>query len=237
MSLIADGRKPRLLDLFCGAGGAGTGYARAGFEVVGVDRDSQPNYPFTFIRADALGLLSSPWFDVSAFDAIHASPPCQAYAGLAAKDERHPKLIEPTRELLRATGLPYVIENIADAKHALIEPVRVCGSSFGLHVRRHRLFESNVPLMGSSCAHGGQEIRAYYGKPGWLAWNPRGAQVQKAGRKPLLRGSVEQAPADMEIDWMTWDELREAIPPAYTEFIGAQVLARLSASEVERVAA
>lgn len=188
-----------------------------------MDKDPQPNYPFTFIRADALGLVESPWFDVQAFDVIHASPPCQAYASLAAKDGRHPKLIEPTRDLLRSTGLPYVIENIADARHALIDPVRVCGSSFGLHVRRHRLFESNVALMGSQCAHAGHEIRAYYGKPGWLAWDPKGAQVQKADRKPLLRGSVEQAPVDMGIDWMTWDELREAIPPAYTEFIGAQV--------------
>ena len=224
-------RRPRLLDLFCGAGGCSVGYERAGFEVVGVDNDPQPNYPFTFIRADALGLLGSPWFNVTAFDAIHASPPCQAYAGLAAKDGRHPRLIEPTRELLRSTGLPYVIENIADARPHLIDPVRVCGSSFGLHVRRHRLFETNWPLMGSSCAHGGQEIRAYYGKPGWLAWEPRGAQVQKVGRKPLLRGSVEQAPADMGIDWMTWDELREAIPQAYTEYVGQQLLAHITTSE------
>lgn len=214
--------KPRLLDLFCGAGGAAVGYSRAGFEVVGVDHVEQPRYPFEFVQADALT-----WDDWD-FDAIHASPPCQAYAGLASKDGRHPDLIPPVRSLLIESGLPFVIENIEGAP--LDNPVRLCGSAFGLHVRRHRLFETNFPLLVPTCQHHEQdEIRAYYGKKGWLAWDPKGAQVQKVGRKPLLRGSVEQAPADMGIDWMTWDELREAIPPAYTEFIGTQLLAYLRA--------
>lgn len=223
-------RKPRLLDLFCGAGGCAKGYQRAGFYVVGVDHNPQPNYcGDEFIQGDVLELwpsLTKHGWGLH-YDAIHASPPCQAYAGLASKDGRHKKLIEPVRELLQSSGLPYVIENIQDARHALIDPVRVCGSVFGLHVRRHRLFESNLPLVGTSCTHKGQEIRAYYGKPGWLAWEPKGAQVQREGRKPLLRGSVEQAPKDMGIDWMTWDELRESIPPAYTEFIGFQVRSQL----------
>jgi len=193
------------------------GYHRAGFDVVGVDIAPQPNYPFEFIQGDA---LTSP---LDGFDAVHASPPCQAYVGLSAKDGRHPELIGPIRALLRETGLPYVIENVEGAP--LLGAARLCGSSFGLNVRRHRRFESNVPLMVPQCQHDTQsEIRAYYGKKGWLVWSPKGAQVQKAGRKPLLRGSVEQAPADMGIDWMTWDELRESIPPAYTEFIGAQLI-------------
>ena len=96
---------------------------------------------------------------------------------------------------------------------------------FGLGVRRHRLFESSEFLWRQHCQHRGQRrIRAYYGKKGWLVWTPAAANVQKAGRMPLLRGSVDLAPGDMGIDWMTWDELREAIPPAYTEWIGRQLL-------------
>jgi DNA (cytosine-5)-methyltransferase 1 len=209
---------PRLLDLFCGAGGAAMGYWRAGFDVVGVDIEPQPHYPFEFVQADALDVLRcKPW--AMRFDAYHASPPCQAYAGLAAKDGRHPRLIEPVRDLLKATGAtPYVIENIVGAP--LRTTVMLCGSMFGLNVRRHRLFETSDLILGSPrCAHDTQdELRAYYGKKGRLVWQ---------GRRPLLRGSVEQAPADMGIDWMTWNELREAIPPAYTEYIGAQLLAHL----------
>jgi len=108
-------------------------------------------------------------------------------------------------------------------------PVRLCGSSFGLNVRRHRLFETNWPLLVYPCNHRGQdEIRGYYGKKGWLLWTRGGAQIQKRGRRPLLRGSVNQAPEDMGINWMTWDELREAIPPAYTQFIGGHLLETLS---------
>lgn len=212
----------RLLDLFCGAGGAAVGYHRAGFEVVGVDLQPQPHYPFEFIQADAMT------FPLEGFDVIHASPPCQGYASLASKDGRHPRLIGPVRDRLVGAGLPYVIENIQDARRELHDPVRLCGSMFGLCVRRHRLFESNVSLMTGTCQHATQgEIRAYYGKKGWLVWRRGGAQVQKVDRKPLLRGSVEQALVDMGIDWMTWDELREAIPPAYTEYLGRQLLAHL----------
>jgi DNA (cytosine-5)-methyltransferase 1 len=109
--------RPRLLDLFCGAGGAGVGYHRAGFDVVGVDIKPQPNYPFEFWHDDALEYLRQLCESVPSaeFSAIHASPPCQAYAGLSSKDGRHPDLIPPVRDLLRATGLPYVIENIEGA--------------------------------------------------------------------------------------------------------------------------
>ena len=231
--------KPRLLDLFCGAGGAAMGYHRAGFNVVGVDIAPQPNYPFAFIRADALTYLerflsSEPQgaaFGDAAieevFDAIHASPPCQFYASLSKGE--HWRSIAPTRELLEQTGLPYVIENIQDAAWDMREPVRLCGSMFGLNVRRHRLFEASFPLMVPSCHHGGhaKRIKAYYGKKGWLVWTPASANVQKKGRTPLLRGSVEDAPEDMGIGWMTWDELREAIPPVYTQVIGHQLLHQL----------
>jgi DNA (cytosine-5)-methyltransferase 1 len=209
--------RPRLLDLFCGAGGAAVGYHRAGFEVVGVDIVDQPRYPFEFHRADALT------FPLDGFDAIHASPPCQAYAALSTKDGRHPDLIPPTRRLLESSGLPWVIENIEGAP--LRVDVRLCGSMFGLGVRRHRLFESNVFLWRQHCRHRDQRrIRAYYGKKGWLVWTPEVANVQRRGRLPLLRGSTDLAPDDMGIDWMTWNELREAIPPAYTEWIGTQLL-------------
>jgi DNA (cytosine-5)-methyltransferase 1 len=224
--------KPRLLDLFCGAGGAAVGYHRAGFDIVGIDINPQPNYPFEFYQMDALDVLRWPLSD---FDAVHASPPCQAYASLAAKDGRHPELIQPVRDLLTApahAGLPYVIENIVDARRNMHEPVLLCGSMFGLGVRRHRLFESKVLLLRPDCRHRRQgPVRAYYGKPRAIAWKPPGwDNIQKAGRQPLYRGTVQQAPTDMGIDWMTWDELREAIPPAYTQWIGEQLLAHLKAA-------
>ena len=215
--------RPLLLDLFCGAGGAAMGYHRAGFDVVGVDIKPQPHYPFEFIQMDAMKVLT-PLPRSAGYTAIHASPPCQGYSNLRRKIE-HPRLIAPVRELLLKSGLPYVIENIEDARRELRNPVRMCGSTFDLNVRRHRWFECSFPVMVPPCQHDGREIRAYYGKKGWLVWSPKGAQVQRAGRKPILRGQLEQAPEDMGIDWMqTWDELREAIPPAYTEFIGTQLL-------------
>jgi DNA (cytosine-5)-methyltransferase 1 len=209
--------RPRLLDLFCGAGGAAVGYHRAGFEVVGVDIASQPHYPFEFHQADAFA------YPLAGYEVVHASPPCQAYASLGGHDGRHADLVPAIRCLLEASGLPWVIENIEGAP--LRPDLRLCGSMFGLGVRRHRLFEANVFLWRQDCQHRGQRrIRAYYGKPGWLAWSLAGANLQRSGHLPLLRGSVDRAPADMGIDWMTWDELREAIPPAFTQYIGAQLL-------------
>ena len=207
-----------LLDLFCGAGGAAIGYHRAGFDrIIGVDNKPQNNYPFEFVLADAMT------FPLEGFDLIHASPPCQKYVNLSKGE--HPDLIAPVRARLLASGTPYIIENVVGAP--LRDPIMLCGSMFGLGVRRHRLFESNLFMLAPRCAHKLQpEIHAYYGKKGWLVWTPAGANVQKTGRRPLLRGSVAQAPRDMGIDWMTtWDELREAVPPAYTEFTGIQHLA------------
>lgn len=150
--------RPRLLDLFCGAGGAAVGYHRAGFDVVGVDLAPQPDYPFDFVRHDALDLNIG---YMREFDAIHASPPCQAHSSITKVNgtaHLHPQLIEPTRDLLNLVGLPYVIENVVGAP--LLDPVQCCGSILcptivvdGVlsSIRRHRRFESNVKLIGSGC--------------------------------------------------------------------------------------
>lgn len=223
--------RPRLLDLFCGAGGCSVGYQRAGFDVTGVDIEPHPDHPFELIVGDAMAVLTGrAGIDLNDYDVVHASPPCQGYTQLGAKDGRHPKLLEPVRDALRRWGGVYVIENVEAARPHMHEPLTLCGSAFGLGVRRHRLFESNRFLWGAGvCSHKAQgEIRAYYGKKGWAAWTPGGAQVQSKDRKPLLRGTVEQAAADMGIDWMGWDDLREAIPPAYTEFLGGQLLEHLA---------
>jgi DNA (cytosine-5)-methyltransferase 1 len=219
-------RRPRLLDLFCGAGGAAMGYHRAGFDVVGVDIRPQPNYPFLFWEGDAL----EPEWDMESFDAIHASPPCQRHVkGLAAvnvvlgRSPRHRDLIAETRELLRATGLPFVIENVVGAP--LENPVRLCGSSFDLAVRRHRLFESSFPLLVPSCDHSRQN--GDY----WTSWRPNG-KTKRAKVVQVYGNAAEQArwAEAMGIDWMAPDELAEAIPPAYTELVGAQLFAQLRAT-------
>jgi DNA (cytosine-5)-methyltransferase 1 len=211
--------RPRLLDLFCGAGGCAVGYHRAGFDIVGVDNKPQPHYPFEFVQADAMT------FPLDGFDVIHASPPCQAYVGLSRGD--HPRLLEPMLDRLRDVPL-WVLENVPTSP---LNGVTYCGQAFGLGVRRHRVFASPVLLLSPGCACSGREgaIRAYYGKPGALAWRAPSNQIQKAGRRELWRGNLAQAPADMGIDWMDWDGLREAIPPAYTQHIGEQLIAHLRA--------
>lgn len=220
----------RLLDLFCGAGGAAMGYHRAGFEVVGVDIEPQPNYPFEFIQDDALerlGAMIETWqtFGESPFDAIHASPPCQAYSAGARMRQgyakEHPKLIEPIRELLETSGLPYVIENVPEAP--LLNPVKLCGSHFGLAVRRHRHFECNFPIMVSTCTHLFQGIVV-----GVYGDHPEDSVIRK-GHPAIRAKSVEHAQKAMGIDWMPrWDELKEAIPPAYTEHIGGYLMTYLT---------
>lgn len=206
--------RPRLLDLFCGAGGAAMGYSRAGFDVVGVDVRPQPNYPFAFVQADALEC------DLAGFDAIHASPPCQAYirSGSVAKDGRHPRLIEPVRALLAASGLPYIIENVPGAP--LRPDVLLCGSMFGLEVRRHRVFESNVltPPLTPPCDHS-RPIAGVYGHPHGRA----------GAWRNMLPGDLPTWSRAMGIGWMSAAELADAIPPAYTEFVGSLLLERVTA--------
>lgn len=209
--------KPRLLDLFCGAGGASVGYARAGFEVVGVDIKPQPHYPFEFHQADALA------YPLEGFAAIHASPPCQAYS-MATKVHsaetiaKHPRLIEPMRERLLATGRPYVMENVPGAP--LLGTLFLCGSMFGLEVRRHRIFEGAVPAMSPfTCDHSIAAVPVY-GHSGGGANRGR----ERARGRSNLGADWRRA---MGIDWMSNHELAESIPPAYTEWIGKQLLAVL----------
>lgn len=216
--------RPRLLDLFCGAGGAGEGYHRAGFDVTGVDLARQPNYPHAFVQADALEYLREHGGE---FDVIHASPPCQAYSTITPDQSRHPRLIAPVRDLLIASGKPYVIENVAGARRELVEPMMLCGSSFGLNVRRHRFFESSEWLMSIPCDHESQPAMVgVYGDHGYDGHLYRASDGSKRGRRAA---DVHAAREAMGMGWGTWREVAEAIPPAYTEFIGAQLLRALIA--------
>jgi len=207
----------KLLDLYCKAGGASKGYQLAGFEVVGVDIKKQKRYPFEFIQADCLELMKDMDF-LRSFDVITASPPCQTHSitqhlrNAQGKSTDKIDLIPQTREALIASGKPYVIENVPGAP--LINPIRMCGSAFGLKVRRHRLFESNIQLTSSVCKHKEQ------GKPVGIYGSMRD-EIPKGGHTAK---SIEQAREAMGIDWMIWGELVEAIPPAYTETIGKQIL-------------
>ena len=201
------GSKPlRVLDLFCGAGGAGMGYHLAGYEVVGVDIKPQKNYPFAFIQADALT------FPVEDFDLIHASPPCQAYTSLKVwSTKRHPELVEPVREKLQQSGKPYVIENVPGAP--LIDPIILCGMMFNLMVYRHRLFEISPKIILSPPPHPTRPLKT--------------VRPVKEGEIITVVGhfsDVASARKAMGIDWMTRDELSQAIPPAYTRWIGERVL-------------
>lgn len=219
--------KPRLLDLFCCAGGAGVGYSRAGFEVVGVDINPQPNYPLQFIRADALNL---PAKFIAQFDAIHASPPCQSYSDLAKRNgngDEWPRLIEPTREMLKKTGLPWVIENVDGAP--LRNPVVLCGTMFpSLRVLRHRLFEANFPIIQPPHGkhpkvHTFDRRKSHFGKTDeWKDF------VQVTGGGNCTMAAARDA---MGINWMTKNEINEAIPPAYARYVGKQLLRYLETLE------
>jgi DNA (cytosine-5)-methyltransferase 1 len=208
----------RLLDLFCGAGGAAVGYARAGFEVVGVDIAPQPRFPFEFHQADALS------FPLEGFDVVHASPPCQAFSKTRAiHGKQYPDLLSPIKSrFLFHVDFAYVIENVVGAP--LDAPILLCGEMFGLRVIRHRLFETRPWIAsrehpahrGGTNSHRGYSTGAYY--------------VTVAGHNYRR----EEGAAAMGIDWpMTRDELSEAIPPAYTEYIGKQLMAALEARDVE----
>jgi DNA (cytosine-5)-methyltransferase 1 len=233
-----DGKsKPLLLDLFCCAGGAGVGYSRAGFQVVGVDIVPRPNYPLPFIQADAMAL--DPEF-IACFDAVHASPPCQSYSDLAKRNgnaDEWPRLIEPVRQMLTECGLPYVIENVEGSP--LLNPVVLCGTMFpGLRVLRHRLFEANFEIVPPSHkkhpkVHTFDRRKSHFGKTNeWTDY------VQVTGGGNCTLAAARDA---MGIDWMSKGEINEAIPPAYTELIGRQLIAHIetadpAASKVFRIA-
>lgn len=205
----------RILDAFCCQGGAGAGYVRSGFSVTGVDIEPQPRNPHTVIQADAIAFIREHGHE---FDAIHASPPCQAYTTLRHRTkESYVDLVAVVREALEVTGRPWVIENVVGAP--LCNPIMLCGTSFGLGVdgrelRRHRLFESNVALMSMPCAHT-LPVVGVYGTGG-------GGQMTRG-----YKATPEQAAKALDIDWMNRYGLSQAIPPAYTEFIGGQLMQHL----------
>jgi DNA (cytosine-5)-methyltransferase 1 len=208
--------RPRLLDLFCGAGGAAMGYHRAGFDVVGVDKEPQPRYPFNFIQADALEYAA---YHGHTFDAIHASPPCQRKSqmtncrpGLAAT---YPNLIAPTRMILQAVGRPYVIENVPGSD--VYPDLTLCGHMFGLKLYRHRLFETSVSMWPKHHPrHLTPASKAGHWRPGTI--------ISVSGHVSPIALAREA----MGIDWMNRDELAEAIPPDYTQFIGEQLATHLT---------
>jgi len=226
--------RPLLFDTFCGGGGCSVGYDRAGFRVVGCDNRPQRHYPFDFVQADALGLLrrlidgetvtfaSEQAYKLNDFAVIHASPPCQGYS----KTQRiwgreYPKLIEVARDLLQATGKAYVIENVPDAP--MPNALMLCGTMFDLKVYRHRLFESNV-FMLAPCHGWHPEKVVATGKP-----VAEGQYMTVAGHfaNPAYARRV------MGIGWMSRDELAQAIPPAYTKWVGTQLLAHLEAKHAK----
>jgi len=217
--------RPRLLDLFCCAGGAAVGYHQAGFDVVGVDIKRRANYPFQMIEANVLDLSVD---FIRTFDAVHASPPCQANTAMKTmyNARKHVDLIPETRAKLNETGLLYTIENVPGAP--LISPVRFCGSMFGLgangaQLRRHRDFETNWLLMSpGTCQHTTPTIGIY------------GEGCRDSRRKhdkTIPEYTVVDGREAMEMPWATLAELCEAIPPAYTRYIGRQMLALIDAGK------
>jgi len=197
------------------------GYDMAGFDMTGVDNKPQPRYPFKFIQADALEYVAEHGHE---FDFIHASPPCQKYSRVSGRSRKagkrlYPDLVQPTREILWTLGIPWVMENVEEAP--LINPVTLCGSMFGLDVRRHRNFESSIVILAPPCDHSNQKPRF------------RTLDSRRAGRLSCVvgvhghlnyAGEFELRCKAMGIDWMTNAELTQAIPPAYTEFIGRQIM-------------
>lgn len=223
-------QKPRLLDLFCCAGGAGMGYARAGFEITGVDIVAHKNNPHAVIVADALTL--DPAWIAGNFDAVHASPPCQGYTTMrhAPGAKGAPRMIGVTRELLQATGLPWVIENVEAAADEMRNQLLLCGTMFGLgaqghELQRHRLFETSFQIAALACMHTERPVIGVYGGHA----RNRAAKHGGRGTKDTWDGGHKAAASKaLGIDWMTLGELSEAIPPDYTEYLGQRLLAAMA---------
>ncbi|MEU8760916.1 DNA methylase [Streptomyces sp. NPDC048659] len=226
-----DGHRPLLLDLFCCAGGAATGYHRAGFDVIGVDIAPRPNYPFTFVQADALAFLADliATGEIAQFSAAHSSPPCQAGCSLTVGTNQamgwggtHMDLVAPTRVLLEASGLPYVIEQ-PNGRAQIRKDLTLCGEQFGLGVIRHRNFELGRWTTAQP-AHKPHRGRVRGWRHGAFFDGPYVAAYGNGGGKP----SVAELQAAMGITWTdVREELTEAIPPAYTEWIGTALMAQV----------
>lgn len=219
---------PKLLDLYCGAGGASVGYNRAGFDVVGVDINPQPRYPFEFIQADALEYLKRP--EVREFDVIHASPPCQAltqmsarYRGRGGAADEHENLIALTRWAIMLTGMPYVLENVMGAAKHLHNPIVLAGGYFGLRVYRPRFFESTFTIALPPGKPRVNDPVGVYGKNDGrvLFYRKHGPPQRNA------KNLADAQDAMGNVHWMEWRELVESIPPTYTEWIGSQILGAL----------
>lgn len=232
-------RRPVIIDTFCKAGGMAKGYHRAGFDVIGVDKDPQPNFPkgegFSFVQADFFDLDAA--FFARA-DALHASPMCQGYSDLANMPDAKetPKLIGPVRAVFRMTGKPYIIENVEKARWDMRDPVKLCGSMFGLgaqghELRRHRLFELHgFSVPAPACAHSATKpvIGVYGGHA-----RRRSATHGGRGTRDVWEGGHRAAMSEaMGIDWMTCEEMSEAIPPAYAQFIGEALIFQLRIEEM-----
>lgn len=244
----------RLLDLFCNAGGAGMGYHRAGFEVFGVDLIPQRNYPFPLHQGDAIAVLNALLrgeqvvfvardgtehrLSLADFDALHGSPPCQGYTEMVAPGQiGAPLLIDPIRAGFQASGKPWIIENVVGARRAMREPVLLCGSMFGLgaqgcQLQRHRLFESNIVVSApSACRHDGRPVIGVYGGHA----RRRAASAGGRGTRDVWEGGHRAAMSEaMGMTWATCAEMSEAIPPAYTEHLGRQLLAHITQSQEPR---
>lgn len=212
--------KPKLLDLFCGAGGCSVGYSRAGFEVVGVDIKPQPNYPFEFHQADAMT------FPLEGFDVIHASPPCHDHSTVTGRNRKATGskgtawMLPATLERLRSSRSVYICENVATAKMEGGYVFQLCGSSFRLNVRRHRLFATNQLVIPPACDHSWQT-------PRFKSLDSRQktmATVIGVHGHLNYPGEFSLRCEAMGIDWMKNEELSQAIPPAYTEWIGRQII-------------
>lgn len=218
--------QPKLLDLFAGAQGCGVGYARAGFAVTAVDITPHHRHPEVteFITADALDVLEDSGF-LASFTAVHASPPCQAYTTMSNRARGDwPDLIAPVRAALQRWGGVYVIENVPGAAKVMRNPITLHGGMFDLGVDRPRLFESNAPLMAYSAPAATNPLGIYGKLDGRRLWTRVDGSEQRAA------ATLEQAQAAMGCDWMNWDDLRESIPPAYTEFLGGQLISYLEAA-------
>lgn len=225
--------RPRLLDLFCCQGGAATGYDRAGFDVLGVDKEPQPNYPFAFVRADALEVLDG--WDLSRFDAIHASPPCQFFTQMRASwraqgvNDGYTDLLTPTLARLRSLDVPWVVENVVGAGRAMRATLALHGGMFGLGIHRPRLFESNVLMLAPRAPLTRDPIGVYDKGPRIVTHYRTRLNGNGKGRSEMrIARTLEEARELMGMPWTDWHGCKEAVPPAYTEFIGHQLLDALT---------